>query len=167
MMRRSAKRNRGGRGGADAASLRAGAALEERHWIVNAWRETVGLSKLHGGDARRATRAFLAMLADGGRRISGSTLYNWSRAYAADGLKGLRDQRRYRERAKDFSLFLAELCRLYVGPGLYPIKTCFWRAQDTAAARGWNVPTLRRAQAYIRGDVLPELTKERGCFAED
>jgi hypothetical protein len=100
--------------------------------------------------------------------VSRRTLDRWRREFRSSGLVGLIDQRwlhgmRQRgERAAQLAPFFAELARRYTGRGLLSARMCHDLASEWAARQGLPAATLRESWRFIKTNVLPRLTRERG-----
>ena len=138
--------------------------------LLKWWDEVRQLGAANGRGERAVTAGFLLMASAAGLELSRATLFNWRRAYRADGLRGLADQRVPAARASadgDYAAFLAEFEARYLGGGLLPAATCFQLARERAEREGWPVPTLRHARRYLKAHILPGLTRERGSGGGD
>jgi hypothetical protein len=133
-----------------------------RLWVLDLWRDAKDVGREEGRREPEVTAALVQFLASLGLKVSRGTLYNGDRARRYNGAHGLADQRARHAKAKDHGPFLAELRRLYVGPGLLSAEVCYTLAMDAATEQGWDVPTLREAKRYLKAEVLPDLTRERG-----
>ncbi len=139
----------------------------ERLAIVQAWQQALDEGRAAGLLQPVVTAAFQRWLMDEqGRFVSRGTLYQWRRAWRRDGIAGLIDQRTNKRQraAAPATEFLAAVRRWYLQPGgLHSIEVAFSLSEREAQEKGWPVCTLREAERFIRREVLPALTRERGC----
>ena len=138
-----------------------------RRAAVILWAQLDLLGKANGLDRSGSHSIALGVLSKLGMPVSGRTLYNWRRAWRADGLPGLVDFRTAdRARWKRFGPFFVQLEHAY-STRLVELPVAFRMVADEWRAAGREVPPERDAEAFVRRYLLPGLTTEPGGAADD
>lgn len=138
------------------------AIIARRLAIVCEWDRCLRVAKSLGLREAEVTQRFVEQLLAEGVKVSCSTLFSWRREYLHAGPAALADRRRATGDGEDPEPFLIEAARAYTGPGLLSIEACHLLATEWAKGNGCAVATLWQTKRYIRTQILPRLTAERG-----
>jgi transposase len=142
-----------------------------REGILKEWDEFCVAAFKIGYDRVRATNTFIdRLLIDKNTRVSMGTLYNWQRAYRAEGIVGLIDGRTGKEISKDAGgpstnepdPFLSEVQRLFLNLNQLKLTSCLRIAEATAREQGWKIRSYKMCQRHIAKIPAGVVTKMRG-----
>lgn len=137
--------------------------LLSRLEIIRRWNELEGAAARTQRPRGQAKKQLLAELESRGISLSLSTLYNWRRAFLADGVKGLADHRARKGRQPPDKRFMRAVQREYELPEMLSMEAAHMMARREARKRGWRICTLRESCQYIRRKVLPAMRRGSGA----
>jgi transposase InsO family protein len=120
--------------------------------VLKRLEEAVKAGFVLGHDRVRTTNHFLMqLLIKDGVQISLATLYNWQRAYRADGLAGLVDGRGSKQSAPGADdPFLQEVARLWLNQRQPALTKCYEMAEYAARRERWTVRSYDQTKRYVR-----------------
>jgi transposase InsO family protein len=120
--------------------------------VINRWEQHCRHAFAMGFDRDAATGHFLEReLIERSARISRATLYNWHKAYRAQGLAGLVDGRGVERAAvaKD-DPFLKQVERFFVNRNRPKLSVAYRMALVVAAEQQWQVTSYKTAERHVK-----------------
>jgi hypothetical protein len=95
-----------------------------------------------------------------GIKASRATLYKWRKAHRDKGVVGLVDLRGRDDRPR-YLRFFGYLTQFYAN-NFVTAQMAHWKAKEEAEKQGWQIPTVRESEEYIKANVRPGITTEPG-----
>jgi hypothetical protein len=145
------------RGWIDCLSPAQRSILLDRQWLVLHWGAALGESRRNGQSKDQITHGVVLAARQRGLKISRGTLFNWRRAFLADGLFGLMDNRWFKKHPSAFWPFIMALSHIYLRGSGRGKTVEFCHAEATKLAEDYNWPrcTLAQSRRWIRGHLEP------------
>lgn len=124
-----------------------------REQALKDWEAAIAKGFAAGLTKRQATDQFVSLSREiDGVKISRSQLYEWQSAYRAQGRAGLQDDRKNRAQASrdEGDPFFIELKKFYLRLSQPKLKTCYDHVKLIAEDQGWNCPSFKKCQRYVK-----------------
>lgn len=131
--------------------------LLDRQWLLLHWGAALQEARRKGLSKDQITRGVVLAAHQRGLKISRSTLFHWRRAFLADGLFGLMDNRWFKKHPSACWPFIMALSHIYLrGSGRgKPVEFCHAEATKLAEDYNWPRCTLAQSRRWIRGHLEP------------
>jgi len=138
--------------------------LLDRQWLVLHWEACLHERRRRGRSYDQVTAEIVLAARRKGYKISRGTLFNWRRAFLADGLFGLMDNRWFKKHPNACWPFIMALSHIYArGTGRgKPVEFCHAEASKLAEDYNWPRCKLNESRRWIREHLEPSKTALAG-----
>ncbi|MGD0462854.1 MAG: hypothetical protein ABSB74_10235 [Tepidisphaeraceae bacterium] len=145
------------RGFVDHLSLANRTELLDRQWLVLHWGEAIREGRRRRRSEVQVTAGIVLVARQRGYKICRSTLFRWRRAFRADGLFGLMDNRWFHKHPSACWPFILALSHIYsrgTGRGK-SVKFCHAETVKLADDYDWPRCKLDESERWIREHLRP------------